>query len=370
MIYLFCALYPEAAALISHYGLKKDTAESRFQVFCDENGEICLTVTGPGEVAAAAAVGSICTKYQAGRGDTLINVGTCAAVALPAASGRAGVSKGPAEASDGPETAGCCRAGALQGNAFLCSRLTEAATGKTFYPDILYRHGFCERGIVTGMNLIDDAEDGFSAGFCGVPDEVVAACAQDGFFLYDMEAAAVYQAGAYFFGPHQMSFIKIISDVEEPEAEPVPRDGAPARAVSEESAPQNPAAEKFSREELMRLMEANREKITAYIDLLRAAGEDAAGMDAAGTCAAGEEKGGVGARPADGYDAVFAEKLCRDMCCSQTMQAALCQHLRYCALAGIDYHAAAAAMYRDGRLPCRDKREGKLRLEELKRELL
>lgn len=336
MIYLFCALYPEAAALISHYGLKKDTAESRFQVFCDENGEICLTVTGPGEVAAAAAVGSICTKYQAGRGDMLINVGTCAAVALPAASGRA-------EASDGPATAGVCRAAALPGNAFLCSRLTEAATGKTFYPDILYRHGFCERGIVTGMHT---AEAGCHTGLFGMPDEI-AAGARDGYFLYDMEAAAVYQAGAYFFGPHRMSFIKIISDVEEP---------APAESVPDKSGPADSAARKLSKEEIMRIMEQNRENITAYIELLRAAAK--------------ERDGGAQAPPADGYDAAFAGQLCRDLCCSQTMQAALCQQLRYCALAGVDYHAAAAAMYRDGRLPCRDKREGKLRLEELKRELL
>lgn len=30
--------------------------------------------------------------------------------------------------------------------------------------------------------------------------------------LYDMEAAAVYQAGAYYFGPHQMTFLKVVTD--------------------------------------------------------------------------------------------------------------------------------------------------------------
>ena len=30
--------------------------------------------------------------------------------------------------------------------------------------------------------------------------------------LYDMEAAAIYQAGIHFFGPHQMIFLKIVSD--------------------------------------------------------------------------------------------------------------------------------------------------------------
>ena len=30
--------------------------------------------------------------------------------------------------------------------------------------------------------------------------------------LHDMEGAAIYQAGSYWLGPHQMSFIKVISD--------------------------------------------------------------------------------------------------------------------------------------------------------------
>lgn len=360
MIFLFCALYPEAAALISHYGLKKDTAESRFPIFCGGEGEICLTVTGPGEVAAAAAVGCICTKYRAGRADLLLNIGSCAAVAMPA------VAEYHMEVSGDQKRAG------LPGRAFLCNRLTEAATGKTFYPDMIYRHGFRERGIVTGMNIMDDAKAGFSTGLRGVPDGIFAACESDGFFLYDMEAAAVYQAGAYFFGPHQMSFLKIVSDVQALRADPVPTGGMPECAVSEEtvwadgmsecavsgkSVPTNPdAGRSLIKEEIMRIMEDSVEEITAYIDLLRSV---VRGRD-----------GGEEATADERFDAAFAEKLCRDLWCSQTMRSVLYQHLRYCVLAGIDYRAVAAEMYRDGRLPCRDKREGKLRFEELRRELL
>ena len=68
MIYIFTALYHEAHCFISYYHLKRDAADTRFQVFCSEDGEICLTVTGAGEIAAAAAVASICTgrsdKYR------------------------------------------------------------------------------------------------------------------------------------------------------------------------------------------------------------------------------------------------------------------------------------------------------------------
>lgn len=61
----------------------------------------------------------------------------------------------------------------------MCHKITEQATGKTFYPDILYRHPWKERELVTGMQPLQRA-------------------AAHG-ALYDMEAAAVYQAGIRFF---------------------------------------------------------------------------------------------------------------------------------------------------------------------------
>lgn len=64
--------------------------------------------------------------------------------------------------------------------------------GKTFYPDILYRHPWKERELVTGMQPLQRA-------------------AAQG-VLYDMEAAAVYQAGIRFFSPDRMIFLKVVSD--------------------------------------------------------------------------------------------------------------------------------------------------------------
>lgn len=286
MIYLFMALYQEAQGLISHYQLKKDTANSRFQVFCSEESKLCITVTGPGEVAAACAVGCICTRYHAGRGDFLINIGACAAN-LPT------------------------------GSIFLCNKLVEEETGKTFYPDVLYRHSFPEGCVVTGRKVLRASAD----------MDIRTENREREAVVYDMEAAAVYQAGAYFFGPHQMSFLKIVSD--------------------------QGAEENVSRENIQNILEENQKGIVDYIEMLL-------------SCSAGLREE-CSTKLSDYID---QDRLCADFHCSQVMRMGLQQYIRYCELAGIDYGSKIKAMYEDGRLPCRDKREGKVRLEELKRELL
>ena len=62
-------------------------------------------------------------------------------------------------------------------------------------------------------------------------------------------------------------------------------------------------------------------------------------------------------------------KMCVDLHCSKVMSDSLRQHIRYFALSGADVVSVIQGMYEEGLLPCRDKREGKLRFEELKRRL-
>lgn len=305
MIYIFTALYHEAQSLIVHYNLKKASEHTRFQVFCNEETGICLTVTGAGEIAAAAAVGSICAWYGVGAGDFLLNLGTCAAVAA-----------------------------AERGQIFLCSKLVEQETGKTFYPDILYRHELPEAELVTGMKVFKgrkaqdmEAESGTGI-FTG--ETVLDA------ILYDMEGAAVYQAGAYYFAPHRMSFLKVVSDTGD--------------------------VEKVTSEQVGHLMEEKKEHIISYIELLHRATEEEQ-----------LKKSGAAFGIGDGQDEEkdsIMEKLCTDLHCSAVMRSLVQQYFRYCELSGIDIAAVIRGMYEDGRLPCRDKREGKVRFEELKRELL
>lgn len=319
MIYIFTALYSEAQIFIEQYHLKRVMESTRFQQFCQESADIRLTVSGAGEIAAAAAVSSVCTEFKPGEEDFLLNAGICAG-----SSGLEGI--------------------------FLVHKLTEQATGKTFYPDMLYRHNFQEAGLVTRMCPWRRMQD----------KEVCAAESQDGktsvrdahgtdlydrdfsetdwhdrnlydVNLYDMEAAAVYQAGSYFFAPHQMMFLKIVSDHGE------------GRRLSADNA--------------RRCMQVHKDSIAAFLEQLLKAGRSS---------------------QAEKNDRLQKEKtaekrcrsLCEDMHCSQTMGHVLRQHIRYAVLAGMDYEHVIEELYREGRLPCKDKREGKQCFEELKKRLL
>lgn len=288
MIYIFTALYCEAHAFIQYFKLARDRSNPRFQVFCNEETGVRLTVTGTGPVPAAAVVASICTQYCVGHGDFLVNIGVCADLTRE---------QEPAIL-------------------YLCNRIVEQTTGKTFYPDILYRHSFQEGCVVTGARQLN-----------GYPDSGEIAPVR-GVCLYDMEAAAVYQAGAYFFGPHQMTFLKIRSDA------------GNAAAVS-------PG-------QVERLAEQCLEPIAAYIERLCIIGRNEKQRE---TAWGDKERN-------------YAEQLCSDMHCSRTMSDSVRQHIRYFSLAGIDYESVIRKLYDTGELPCRDKREGKRCFEKLKRRLL
>ncbi len=278
MINFFTALYCEAYLLIQRYRLKKETDWTHFQVFSGESQNMRLILTGAGMIAAAAAVSSVCTKYPPNDYDFLINLGICA---------------GASE----------------QRGLFLCNKITEQTTGKIFYPDILYRHPFHEAQVVTGAKPFKREDIKASQEIC----------------LYDMEASAVYQSGSYFFGPHQMYFLKIISD-----------DGN---------------FENITPKQIQDQISAQMENIALFVDCLNKI------QEADATSSAGN--------PEQNLDI-----LCEDLHCSQVMSASVRQLIRYCILSGIDYQAVLNEMYREQKLPCKDKREGKLRFEELGNRLL
>lgn len=64
------------------------------------------------------------------------------------------------------------------------------------------------------------------------------------------------------------------------------------------------------------------------------------------------------------------ERLLAALHCSQTMRASARQYITYAALTGYDWKAELKEWYARGLLPCKDRREGKVRLEELKQVLL
>ncbi|MBD5393118.1 MAG: hypothetical protein HDR71_02375 [Lachnospiraceae bacterium] len=294
MIYIVTAMYAEAHGFIDRFQLKKDISQTRFQVFRSKEGDMCLIISGTGTVPATVAVSSICMEYGAGQGDFLLNVGVCAGIGIGNVYG----------------TKDTCQATEV----YLCSKIREQSTGKTFYPDILYRHGFAEAQIVTGARPYAKAAQ----------DETE----KEDFYLYDMEAAAVYQAGSYFLGPHQMSFLKVISD-----------DGNTKEVTSEK---------------IESLMGRSMDSIVDHIMRLQEIAREEKQEDKFQEEALQKE----------------ISRLCIDMHCSKVMSESLRQYIRYCTLADVDHVSVIEEMYREGKLPCKDKREGKRCFEELKKKLL
>lgn len=298
MIYVMMALYQEAHGLIRELELKKNTAYAPFEVFDNESAGIRLVVTGVGEIAAAAATAAVCARDGADAADFLINIGCCAA--------------GGCEPADRDMDSGYGAAHAAQtGDLYVCHKITEQATGKTFYPDILYRHPWKERELVTGMQPLQRA-------------------AAHG-ALYDMEAAAVYQAGIRFFSPDRMIFLKVVSD-----------SGVAGQ-------------ERMTAETLAGLLEQHVKEVAAFLTNLREAADEEETLRNDGILQ---------------EDEAVLERLFAALHCSQTMRASARQYITYAALTGYDWKAELEEWYARGLLPCKDRREGKVRLEELKQVLL
>lgn len=304
MIYVVTALYQEAHGFIRELELKKNTAYAPFEVFDNENAGIRLVVTGVGEIAAAAVVAAVCARDGADAADFLINIGCCAAA-------NAGVDSGCETVDSGMDSGYGAANAAQTGDLYLCHKITEQATGKTFYPDILYRHPWKERELVTGMQPLQRA-------------------AAQG-VLYDMEAAAVYQAGIRFFSPDRMIFLKVVSD-----------SGVAGQ-------------ERMTAETLAGLLEQNVKAVAGFLaNLWKAADEEEA-----------LRSGGILQE-----DEAVLEQLFAALHCSQTMRASVRQYITYAALTGYDWKVELKEWYARGLLPCKDRREGKVRLEELKQVLL
>lgn len=274
MIYIFSAFYAEAKNIIDHYGLKKEKSPEmvRFDVFANES--IRLVITGVGEINAVAAVSNIGGAYGISPDDEILNVGC-----------------GAGFSSD------ICLGSIILGN-----KLTEQMTGRTFYPDMLMKANFRECEIVTVARVLNEGCDSV---------------------VYDMEAAAVYQAAAFFVGPHRMHFIKLVSD----------------------------AGERIDQSKITELFALQEDKICGYIDRLLSACADKAQMD-------------------DTQSSWNMDRLICDMRCSKVMGDQLAQLIKYCRLSGIDYKAVLDEYYTNGLLPCESKREGKKCLFELKQRLL
>ena len=268
MINEVTTLYQEAHGLIRELELKKNTAYAPFEVFDNESAGIRLVVTGVGEIAAAAAVVAVCARDGADAAVCRCISGCRGAANSVADSG--------CEAVDSGMDSGSGAANIAQiGDLYLCHKITEQATGKTFYPDILYRHPWKEQELVTGMQPLQrSAAQGV---------------------LYDMEAAAVYQAGIRFFSPDRMLFLKVVSD---------------SGVVGQE---------RMTAETLAGLLEQHVKAVAAFLSNLREAADEEETLRSGGILQENE---------------AVLERLFAALHCSQTMRASARQNITYAALKG------------------------------------
>lgn len=201
---------------------------------------------------------------------------------------------------------GCC-AGEHVGRLYAINGIEESETARCYYPDMLFRHHLPESRVVTVGKSLEE----------GLPEKAV---------LYDMEAAGVYQACVRYLGQHQMAFLKIVSDA----------------GKGQDMTPQR----------LQEIVAGRLSEILQFVEGLRG------------------YMGSWKRNEPDAQEVQWRQRLYEAMHCSETMRLQAEQLFRYLWLAGREYHEVVEQDYSDGKLPCKDRREGKRYLEKLKERVL
>lgn len=364
MITIYCALYAEAQYLIQHYELKKATESRHFQIFFNEKWKIRLVITGVGKLNATVAMAEISTIYPPAEEDLMVNYGSCAA-------------EGMLMPGEGEGGGGAC---VPLGSIIMVNKLTDAESGRTFYPDMIYRHPFTEGEVKTSVHVYT-ADEGTrdeeqmkmeAAGQTAQNEEAMKAeaAAPTG---HDMEAAACYEAGNFYYGPHQMIFLKVVTD-HGIENERLQNDSGQGKNIgNEKNMTSNPAASE--RERFAMIMQEAGAEVTIFIDGLQSL--------FASEC---YDKKSVGEKMhASEVQNSPLETLCEDpICewsidenqlaedlhCSVTMKAELMQLLKYWYLTEFDAETLIHSYYEQELLPCKDKKVGRRLLDELQNKWL
>lgn len=366
MIHIFTALYPEAKPLIQALSLKKRAAQTHYQQFLSEEGDLCLTITGVGPLQAAAVTASVLTDFGAGAQDQLLSLGTAARLTQHEYSER---NEDPRAQAESPVTAEAVRKEISEERAertvsmYHIHRITEAATKRDFYPDMLLNAGLPEASLITGARLLTtqdtwaqvDAQRGEKFRR-GTTDDAAPGTLADRLaapLLYDMEAAAVYQAASMFLGPHQMNFLRIVTDdgltQEEMETGMTVRTvtNAASGTESKPAVGTEASAHRSLAAHVTDCVEQQVDTIVAVVDKLRAlTAAEAAGHQ---VLTENEQK--------------LVDKLIADAHFSKVMADECVQLIRYAALSELDWQQPIATLYAEGLVPTRDKRAGKIILE-------
>lgn len=157
MIYIFTALSFEAAPFIKLLDLKADKSLPGLRVF--KNVDVFLTVTGTGALKAASAAAAVMGAKGFSPNDMILNFGICA--------------------------------GREKGLLYSVNKITDSASGREYYPDMIYKTDLPEKALLTVPRPVKELEEDI---------------------LYDMEGAGIYEAASLFTAPHRMMFVKLVSD--------------------------------------------------------------------------------------------------------------------------------------------------------------
>ena len=163
MLYIVTALYIEAKPLISLFNLKKDNKYTKFQVFSNEN--IKLIISGTGKIKSATALTYLISNKDIKENDYIINIGFIAS----------------------------SNNNSQLGDIVYISKIQNAYSDTTFYPEMIYKHNFLEGSLTTFDKIIENKIENIE--------------------YIDMEAYGFFQTASIFFKKDRIIVLKIVSDI-------------------------------------------------------------------------------------------------------------------------------------------------------------
>ena len=163
MLYIVTALYIEAKPLISLFNLKKDNSYTKFQVFSNEN--IKLIISGTGKIKSATALTYLISHKDIKENDYIINIGFIAS----------------------------SNNNSQLGDIVYISKIQNAYSDTTFYPEMIYKHNFLEGSLTTFDKIIENKIENIE--------------------YIDMEAYGFFQTASIFFKKDKIFLLKIVSDI-------------------------------------------------------------------------------------------------------------------------------------------------------------
>lgn len=158
MLHIICALKPEARPLQDYFDLQPPAGA--VSIYHNPEARLSLTLSGIGKAAAAAAVARTRDHFRAGRSHAWLNLGIAGHAGLPL------------------------------GQAAIISKVTDTASGQTWFPSRVFTTALPARDLLT----LDQPDNDYR-------EE-----------LFDMECAGFFQAASACATLELVQALKIISD--------------------------------------------------------------------------------------------------------------------------------------------------------------